>query len=194
MLTLSNHREFKLFRDGSTSAFLSLVNRHHSLLHQYIFLRCGETALTAKYLQQIFAEAWDNRASFDSEGQFLCYLYLIAGDKLLGIEQSREQREMAEQDNAYGWDATNDWEDEETERIRYYIFSGEVERLPAQRKKVFKKIYFGRMTTHEVSEEMGIAEQTVLNQKAKAKNTLKKTVPPIYKSYLLTGHLPQYKK
>ncbi|SRR5258708_1778677 len=43
-----------------------------------------------------------------------------------------------------------------------------IERLPKQRRKIFKLIYNNHLGTSEVAQEMSISNQNVLNQKAKA--------------------------
>ena len=49
----------------------------------------------------------------------------------------------------------------------------EIENLPEQRKIIFKSIYFEGKKTAAIAAELDISQQTVLNQKAKAIQTLK---------------------
>ncbi|MDH7461725.1 RNA polymerase sigma-70 factor [Chitinophagaceae bacterium 26-R-25] len=49
----------------------------------------------------------------------------------------------------------------------------EIENLPEQRRIIFKSIYFEGKRTCTIAEELNISQQTVLNQKAKALQTIK---------------------
>ncbi len=48
-----------------------------------------------------------------------------------------------------------------------------IENLPEKCRKIFKLIYFNNLSTSEVAEEMGISNQNVLNQKARAIHILR---------------------
>ena len=188
----SNPEQFDLFGDGSPSAFYYFFKRHHSLLYQYIFLRCDDAALTLQFILQIFGQAWDTLACFESEDKFVRYLYLIAGQKFLGIEQSREQRRSAERVflNLRGDTSQIEMENEDVMGIKYYLFRKGVAGLPKKQRIVFEKIYFEKKPYRQVADEMGLNKQTVLNQKSKAIHRLEKTLPVLWKSYLLTDRLP----
>ena len=53
------------------------------------------------------------------------------------------------------------------------IIYEEIENMPVQCKKVFKSIFIEGKKTSTIANEMGISNQTVLNQKAKALQTLR---------------------
>jgi RNA polymerase sigma factor (sigma-70 family) len=177
MFPLSNHREFDLFRGGSTSAFYSLFKRYYFRLYHHIFPHFRDAALTNRYILQIFGQAWDDRVVFDSEAQFLCYLFIIAGDRLLGVEQSAERRKIAEQESVSESDVIRDADNGETEADIFKLIMEEVERLPRRRKEVIKK-YLQKMTTRQIAEELKISEQTVRNHKTKAVDSLRMILPP----------------
>ncbi len=62
-----------------------------------------------------------------------------------------------------------------TSKVLQIIYA-EIGNMPAQCKKVFKSIFIEGKTTSVVAVEMGISNQTVLNQKAKALQTLRLTL------------------
>ena len=177
MLPLSNHREFDLFKGGSTSAFNFLFKRYYSRLYHHVFPHFRDAALTNRFILQIFGQVWDDRAVFECEGQFLCYLFIIAEDRLLGVEQSAERRKIAEQESFSESDVIRDAENEEAESDKFKLFVEEVERLPRQQKAVIKK-YLQKMNTRQIAEELKISEQTVRNHKTKALDSLRMVLAP----------------
>ncbi len=52
----------------------------------------------------------------------------------------------------------------------------EIEKLPEQRRKIVRMLYYEELSSKKVAAEMHLSEQTVRNQKAKAFKTLRKIV------------------
>ncbi len=70
-------------------------------------------------------------------------------------------------------------EDEyETERVKTELFQTvleEIEKLPRQRKVILRLYFFEQKTTNEIAEILQLNNQTVLNHKAKALESLRKS-------------------
>jgi RNA polymerase sigma factor (sigma-70 family) len=58
------------------------------------------------------------------------------------------------------------------EKIRQLI-SAEIERLPPQRRKVLHLYFFAQKSTGEISKELSLSAQTILNHKARALQDLR---------------------
>ncbi|HEY6899298.1 MAG TPA: sigma factor-like helix-turn-helix DNA-binding protein, partial [Puia sp.] len=66
----------------------------------------------------------------------------------------------------------------ETERVKAVLFQNilqEIEKLPRQRKAILRLYFFEQKTTSEIAEMMQLNSQTVLNHKAKALESLRKS-------------------
>jgi len=51
----------------------------------------------------------------------------------------------------------------------------EIDKLPRQRKTILRLYFFEQKSTSEIAEQMGLNSQTVLNHKAKALESLRKS-------------------
>ncbi|MES1161104.1 MAG: sigma-70 family RNA polymerase sigma factor, partial [Bacteroidota bacterium] len=55
----------------------------------------------------------------------------------------------------------------------FIVLARLIEQLPGKCRKIFELIYYNNMTTSEIAQEMGITNQNVLNQKARAIHILR---------------------
>ena len=97
---------------------------------------------------------------------------LIAGDgrsALLSVDRSA---------TVLRDDHDDDPEHHETERVKSAVFQGilnEIDKLPRQRKAILRLYFFEQKSTAEIAKQLGLNSQTVLNHKAKALESLRKS-------------------
>jgi RNA polymerase sigma factor (sigma-70 family) len=166
----NNSKEFDLFKGGSKAAFRFLIRQYKSRLQQYIFVRIRDKALTQQYLLQTICEAWDYRACFICEAEFVLFLYHKVLCKSAGVEQDNEQQKIAEAGFLRWKDSIAGGEKEIaiSKSDKDYMVRLAVEKLPAQRKRIIKSLFFEGMSSDQVAAAMDLSRQTVLNQKARA--------------------------
>lgn len=170
MALANNSNEFDKFRDGSQSAFRSLYNKYHSRLHQFIFKRCQDKQLAQHILLSIFLNAWDRRARFGDENEFLAYLYFAAACKCLVIQLDDQRRKTAENEWVRSSD-TSCGDEREKEMSRSHSIDmlwTAIMKLPPQQGTVIHKRMLEGKNFRQIAAEMKLAEQTVRNHHARA--------------------------
>jgi RNA polymerase sigma-70 factor (ECF subfamily) len=114
------------------------------------------------------------------------WLYVIVRNESIDYLRLKTKKRASQHDLAYL--ETGIDEQIETERVKTVLFQNilqEIEKLPRQRKAIVRLYFFEQKTTSEIAEMMQLNSQTVLNHKAKALESLRKS--GLKFKWMLTG-------
>jgi RNA polymerase sigma factor (sigma-70 family) len=195
---MNNHvdnssNEFEQFKNGSTDALQVLFSRYHEALFFYLLKLSGDRMVAASLVTDAFMTIWDRRDHIEDETHFKAYLYITARCKFISQIRKDNTRKKAEQVFASSADTShNDTYEspEDRERMRIHaaaMLRQAIKKLPVQRRTVIYKLYFEGKKTFQVAMEMGLANQTILNHKAKALKFLRRELTGMEFLLVLAG-------
>lgn len=179
-------------RRGNISSFSLLFNQYYSGLVVYANQFLNSTENSEDVVHDIFASLWEMRQSLDPELYIKGYLFTSVRNRCLNyIEHLRVQTEYQKQildkgdiGGSFTWDYFVESELSE-------IIEKALDKLPPQRKKVFKMNRFENKTATQIAEELNISPRTVEKHIEKALQSLRtdlKDYLPAALLFLLLHH------
>lgn len=179
-------------RRGNISSFSLLFNQYYSGLVVYANQFLNSTENSEDVVNDIFASLWEMRQSLDPELYIKGYLFTSVRNRCLNyIEHLRVQTEYQKQildkgdiGGSFTWDYFVESELSE-------IIEKALDKLPPQRKKVFKMNRFENKTATQIAEELNISPRTVEKHIEKALQSLRtdlKDYLPAALLFLLLHH------
>jgi len=143
-------------------AFDLLYSKYYRALYAFILKYLKLPQLSEDILQEVFLKVWEVRKQINPENSFQAYLYKIARNRVY-----KEFKKIAAEDERLlllaGQIAQSAEEPEAKARWNEYqrIFENAVERLPAQRKRIFRLCRQEGRSYEEVASELHISRNTV---------------------------------
>ena len=164
------------FREGDKHAFRwihdQMVRPLTYFVENIIFSHTDAEDIVANAFYKLF----NAREGMKSYEHVKRWLYVIVRNESIDYLRARAKRKESQQDIAY-LDA-GIVEQAETERVKTMLLQAileEIEKLPRQRKTILRLYFFEQKTTSEIADQLGLNSQTVLNHKAKALESLRKS-------------------
>ena len=77
-------------REGDTSGFTYLIEKHRRQIVHYMFRMTGNLAVAEELAQEVFLRVYRSRESYRAEAKFTTWLYRIATN--LGVNYARDHR------------------------------------------------------------------------------------------------------
>ncbi|WP_164974117.1 RNA polymerase sigma factor [Filimonas effusa] len=162
-LTAYNDNELVLrLQQGDVAAFDIIYKRYHESLYAFILRYLKSPQLAEDILQEVFMKLWEVRKQLRPGATFSAYLYKIARNKVF-----KTFRKIAADDEkilvlAGSLAATTEDPQAMALWVEYQrLFENAVERLPVQRKKVFRLCRQEGCTYDEVAAQLHISRNTV---------------------------------
>jgi RNA polymerase sigma-70 factor, ECF subfamily len=167
-----------LLRDDVT-ALDELIRRYWSPLIAYVTRLGGSADGAEDIAQQTFQRLWERRGSWRTTGSVRGLLYRIARN--LAVSEHRSQQSRSRADTLAG-EATREpatpldlLENAEL----HDALAHAMQALPRRRREVFILRCVHDLSYREISEIMGISQQTVANQLSRALTTLRESLRPL---------------
>jgi RNA polymerase sigma-70 factor (family 1) len=123
-----------------------------------------------------FTKLYNARSGMRSMDHIKRWLYVIVRNESIDYLRLRSRQRESHSEVAYLGAETDDHH--ESERVKSAVFQGilnEIEKLPRQRKAILRLYFFEQKSTAEIASQLGLNCQTVLNHKAKALESLRKS-------------------
>jgi RNA polymerase sigma-70 factor (family 1) len=160
---------------GNKKAFETIYNRHYISIFYFARRFVADQKAAEDITTETFLKLWERRAHFSGQEGIRAFLHTAAKNACLNhlrseTRQSTHHRELAYLLNQAG--AAELDEQQITARIYQYIYT-EIEKLPAQVKKVFKMAYIEGLSNQEIADRLEINNQSVRNHKANALRSLR---------------------
>ncbi len=174
-----------LGRDAS--AFETLFERYGDMIRRHLARTVRDDVAAQDLLQEVFLRVWTRAEQWSGRGSFKAWLYRIATN--LALNHLRSVRRKREQP----LDVFNEWSDDEDEspapawmidtlslgpdaaleqserreRARQLV-----EKLPREKREVFRLVHEMEMSMQDAADELGIPEGTVKSRLYYAKRRL----------------------
>ncbi|HMH20397.1 MAG TPA: RNA polymerase sigma-70 factor [Puia sp.] len=155
---------------GSKKAFETLYNRYYISIFYFTKRFVADQKAAEDITTETFLKLWERLSHFVSLEGIRAFLHTTAKNACLNhlrneTRQSTHQRELAYLLNQPG--AEDAEEHQIRARVYQYIYA-EIEKLPAQIKRVFKMAYIEGLSNQEIADRLKINNQSVRNHKARA--------------------------
>jgi RNA polymerase sigma-70 factor (ECF subfamily) len=164
------------FREGDKEAFRWVYDRMARQLTYFVENIIHSQTDSEDIVANAFYKLFHARAGMKSFEHVKRWLYVIVRNE--SIDYLRLKTKQRERRNDLAYLETGIEEQIETERVKAVLFQSilqEIEKLPRQRKAILRLYFFEQKSTHEIAEMMQLNSQTVLNHKAKALESLRKS-------------------
>ena len=164
------------FREGDKEAFRWVYDRMSRPLTYFVENIIHSQADSEDIVANAFYKLFHARAGMKSYEHVKRWLYVIVRNESIDYLRLKTKKRESQHDLAYL--ETGIDEQIETERVKAVLFQSilqEIEKLPRQRKAILRLYFFEQKTTSEIAEMMQLNSQTVLNHKAKALESLRKS-------------------
>ena len=166
-------------QEGSHPAFEKVFVYYYTKLRRFILGYVKSDADAEELAEEIFVGIWQNHKSIDPEKSFDSYLYTVAKNKSLNFLRrkyvSRTIIEMQAPETL-----SHSPEEEYIAVEKELLIQMAIEKMPAQRKKVFQLRQQG-LTNEEIARELDTTKRNVESQVSLALKEVRK----ILKNYLI---------
>ena len=161
------------FNQGNEKAFQIIFDHFYPNLLFFTQKLTGRKEEAEDILLPIFQKLFERRFSFETEARIKAFLYIAARNSCLNYlrTQKRYRLRQMEYTRQMGNSPFTQYE-YETDKL-FETVNAVIEKLPVQRRQIFKLIYFEKLKPAEVAMQLRIAERTVYNQTTKAIKTLR---------------------
>lgn len=145
--------------------FEEVFKRYYGELVIYLCKFVGEVSVAEDIVQEMFCEMWDKRENYRVISNIRAFLLRSVKNAAINY-LTRKKKLTVELSRAMENDLVfrEDLETIERDRKLYEL----IDRLPDQRKKIFKMCYFENMPYLQVAEKLNISINTVKTQMGRA--------------------------
>ena len=165
---------------GDEAAFASLVSKYQRQVHAYAFRKTGDFHIAEDITQEIFLEAYQNLEKLRDPMKFSAWLFGIANHLCIAwFRKNRSTSELLRENHILKTDTDT--------YSRYVALENERDTVEAQRElaqKLLSKLkesdrrliilhYFEEMTSAEISNYLGVPQNTIKSRLRRAKQRLR---------------------
>lgn len=164
------------FQQGSKDAFAEVYNAHYSRLYGFIKKLVDDKEEARDIAAETFVKLWKLRANFNTAENIKAFLYITARNACMDFLRYRQRQMTNKQEFGYvqlQQDETFSTSNDEIKTLVLQQIHNEIENLPAQCKRIFKMAWLEGKKNAEIATAMGLTEQTIRNQKARAVKILR---------------------
>lgn len=152
----------ELLKLGDTNAYQQLYHKYHAALYAYILRFVKIPELSEDLLQEVFIKIWEIRATVDPSLSFQAYLYRISRNRVFKLIKKIAADDKLRMEVAYhinaevkGVDVQLQW------KLYEQILQTAVNKLPPQRRNIFKLCRNEGKKYEEVAAELHISRNTI---------------------------------
>lgn len=173
-----NRRDFEpaqllALREGDHEVFREVYLHYASPVKDFLQILTRSEEEAEELTQEIFVSVWEKRARIDPAKSFKGYLYTIARNAAFKLFERRKVHERYVQTPTYVDPASYTLDDELIAAETALLVDIAIERMPAQRRKVFEMSRSEGLKAVEIADRLGLSRHTVDNHLAAAKKDLK---------------------
>jgi RNA polymerase sigma-70 factor (family 1) len=150
---------------GSENAFDCIYDHYWKSLFEYAYKRLQSEDAAKDMVQEAFIALWNKKETIDPESSLSNYLFSILRFKLIDNYYAGKVRKAYGQHISLSADKIENSVDQSVHLNELKtLLNDSVNDLPGKMKAVFELSRFKGLSNKEISEHLGISEQTVKNQ------------------------------
>lgn len=163
------------FREGRPQDFKHTYDEYYGLIYTFAYNLIGkeDEAHARDITTDTFIKLWRLHENFESLNNIKAFLYITCRNACLDFLRHLKVERKTHGNILYSQKIEELFPNEMIDAEVFIELDHQIERLPTQCRKIFKLIYYNNLKTSEVAQEMGISNQNVLNQKARAIHILR---------------------
>lgn len=170
------------FRDGRQKDFKHAYDLYYDLIYTFAYNLIGKEDEAQDITTDTFIKLWRLHENFESLNNIKAFLYITSRNACLDFLRHLKVERKTYGNILYSQKLEELLPNEMIDAEVFIELDRQIERLPTKCRKIFKLIYYQNLNTSEVAQELGISNQNVLNQKARAIQLLRTAL--VQKSFL----------
>lgn len=161
-------------KNGDERAFQEVYDLYHHKLFRYSLKFTHSEEATQEIIQDIFLKLWENRQGLKPHLSLQNYLYTLnKHENFKYLQQAARQVEL-QKEIIHRYEASRNSTEDEVIYDEYMEIAEEaIEQLSPQRQLIFKMSRYEGHSSKEIAEALGISNNTVRAQLAKATQHIK---------------------
>lgn len=165
---------FEHSKAGDSVAFTSLYRYTWQKLYQLAFRKTQDEEEAKDIVQDIYIQLWQKKENIHIQGSVEAYLYSMTKYELV----RRMQRSLKDEAHRFDYrqliDTLTHADDQQlfAEELEAQL-KKEVDALPTKQQHIYRLHQEDNLSTEEIAQELGLAEQTVKNQLGHAKRKIR---------------------
>lgn len=150
-------------REGDEAAFTQLYRQYHPALYLYLLRYCKIPSLAEDLVHDVFLKLWEVRERIDPTQSFTGYLYRIARNHVFKTIQRIATDEALRAQVCRNLESRADALPEDQVAAKQYerLFEEALDRMPAQRLRVFRLCRQEGRSYEEAADMLGISRNAV---------------------------------
>lgn len=166
------------FRQGNANAFEIIYERNIQLLANYGRRMCKDDEMVKDAIQDMFVDIWRNRANLGSTNSIKYYLIKAYRRNLIKKINASKRFEEHEENGSYfngAFQSSHDYAivEAEMEEAQLTQLNTLIEALPSRQKEALFLRFYSGLNYTEISETMGINQQSAHNMVFRALEVLR---------------------
>ena len=164
------------FREGDRNEFKRVYDSSYDELYIFAYNLVRKETEAQDITSETFIKLWRLRGNFESLNNIRAFLYVTCRNACIDYLRFLQKQRTVHKEIQY---LEEMGADEKNELINAKVLgelSKKIESLPGKCRKIFELIYLNNLSTSEVAAQMGVSNQNVLNQKARAINILRSSL------------------
>lgn len=171
----------KKLRSGDEKFYKSVFYEYYPLLTYFANKYVNDLDIAREIVQDFFVKLYEKRYSINIDSSFKSYLYKSVYNSCINyLNQIALREQHHRQIRNQGHEQIEFTEDEiNMTELENKIYC-EIEKLPAQCRRIFKMNRFDGLTNSEIAAKLKLSKRTIETQISKALRILRKNVPYKY--------------
>ncbi|WP_316748936.1 RNA polymerase sigma-70 factor [Pedobacter gandavensis] len=168
----------QLLNEGNAMAFTEIVNRYHTLLFSFAYRRLDNKEQARDLVHDAFANIWEKREVLVIEGILEAYLVQVVKNRVLNhFKHQQVTRKYIENFGKYLNNVQNNTDHLVRHNDLSTLIEKEVAALPEKLRIVFELSRKKSMNRKEISEYLGMPENTVKTNLQRSLKILRVKLP-----------------
>lgn len=177
-MNTQEQRIIQKLKDGDESGLRQMFDLYYTPMCVFALKYLDSFDQAEDLVQDIFISFWENERVHHLTSSLKSYLFTSVRNNSINKLRKENRFRIEELDDEFDLFDDNEFDLEELEEKKQFIYE-EIEKLPAQSRKVFELIIFGNYKYNEVAEELDITQNTVKTHFSRALKKLRSSLDVI---------------
>lgn len=167
------------FRTGDREEFKYVYDTCYDALYLFAYNLVRKETEAQDITTETFIKLWRLHGNFESLNNIRAFLYVTSRNACIDYLRFLQKQRTVHKEISYLEEFSGELKNEMISAEVLSVLSQKIKSLPGKCRKIFELIYINNLTTGEVAAKMGVSNQNVLNQKARAIQLLRSSMPAV---------------